>query len=118
MTLQELVGILPLDYDGAVARFGGNEALYGRFLNKFLQDGTYNALKRAVDCEDYGQVEQQAHTLKGVAANLGLRQLSEDSDHLVQAVRQKAWDQILPLYAKLQEEYQITTRALNQLSDG
>ncbi len=118
MTLRELAGILPLDYDGAVARFGGNEALYGRFLNKFLQDGTYDALKQAVAAQDYDQVERQAHTLKGVTANLGLQRLSEHSDHLVQAVRQEARDQIMPLFSKLQEQYQITIRALTQLSDG
>lgn len=118
MTLRELAGILPLDYEGAVARFGGNEALYSRFLNKFLQDGTYGALKQAVESLNYDQVERQAHTLKGVAANLGLRRLSEHSDHLVQAVRQEAWTQILPLFEKLQGEYQITTKALTQLSDG
>lgn len=117
MTLQEIANQLSMDYEGAVARFGGNEGLYSRFLNKFLQDSTYETLMQAVSSEDYDQIERQAHTLKGVAANLGLQQLSGSSDRLVQAVRQKDWKDIEPLFAVLQEEYQKTARALSQLAE-
>lgn len=113
MTLQEIASQFSINYEEAVLRFGGSETLYCRFLNKFLQDNTYEMLVKAVIAENYDLIEQQAHTLKGVAANLGLQKLSEASNCLVQAVR--AETTLTPFFAVVQKEYQRITSALLQL---
>ena len=57
-------------------------------------DPTYFSLVEAVEKKDYSLIEREAHTLKGVAANLGLDSLRYASDGLVQAVRRKEYDEI------------------------
>lgn len=46
--LKRSLSIWGADIDGAVRRFAGNEALYKKFLYKFLQDKTYESLSEAV----------------------------------------------------------------------
>lgn len=93
------------DLTPAVQRFGGNESLYERFLKKFPQDPTAAALEKAVEQKNYEEVERSAHTLKGVAANLGLETLRTGSDALVQAVRRGEYQNVNSLYETFAAEY-------------
>lgn len=66
---------LHFDLDNTLERFMGNEDLYVRFLKKFLQDKSYAELVEAIDQKDYERAFKSGHTLKGVAANLGMNGL-------------------------------------------
>ena len=77
MTLSQLSSQLRFDQAGALARFGGSEALLLRFLRRLPEDKTFAALSDAVAAGDLTGVERGAHTLKGVAANLGLDALRD-----------------------------------------
>lgn len=68
-------------------RFMGNEALYVRFLKKFLADANYGQLKEALLSGDTKGIELKAHTLKGVCATLGLTELSDKFSQVVAMVR-------------------------------
>lgn len=61
-----------VDVPTALGRFMGNEALFDRFLKKFLDDGNFDKLCEAVNNRDAENAFIAAHTLKGVAGNLGL----------------------------------------------
>ena len=98
MTLPEASHCLSIDLNTVIARFSGNEALYLRFLRKMPMDPTYFSLVEAVEKKHYSLIEREAHTLKGVAANLGLDSLRYASDGLVQAVRRKEYDEIPALF--------------------
>lgn len=93
------------DLKPALQRFGGNESLYTRFLKSFPQDPTAAMLKEAVEEKNYEEVERNAHTLKGVSANLGLESLRTGSDALVQAVRGERYQDINALYDTFSAEY-------------
>ncbi|MBM6869681.1 Hpt domain-containing protein [Pseudoflavonifractor phocaeensis] len=115
MTLSQLSSQLRFDQAGALARFGGSEALLLRFLRRLPEDKTFAALSDAVAAGDLTGVERGAHTLKGVAANLGLDALRDASSDLVSAVRGGQTDQIAPLFALLSDAYQAACRDISQL---
>ena len=115
MTLSQLSPALRFDLSGALARFGGSEALLLRFLRRLPEDKTFAELSAAVTSNDLPGVERAAHTLKGVAANLGLEALQASSDALVVAVRTGAGDQIPTLFVQLRGDYETACRDIAQL---
>ena len=72
-----------MDVEGALARFCGNSALYEKFLGKFLQDDNFKKIGDAVEAGDSQEMLMAAHTLKGVAGNLGLNGLMEACAEMV-----------------------------------
>ncbi len=52
-----------------------NRALIPIFVKKFLSDGTYSSLCRAVEEGDMKAAESACHTFKGVCGNLSLTAL-------------------------------------------
>lgn len=76
-----------VDVDTGLKRFMNNEALYMKFLNKFLNEPTYEQLRECIQNEDYQEAFRQAHTLKGVSANLSMTLLAEDVSRLVELLR-------------------------------
>lgn len=64
-----------VDLEGAMERFLHNEAMYEKFLKKFLADPNYQELVAAVSAEDCNRAFTASHTLKGVCGNLALQGL-------------------------------------------
>lgn len=65
-----------LDQQDAVARLGGNEALYVKMLRQFLELETLpRQIIERLEAGDWLAAERHAHTLKGVAGSLGARAL-------------------------------------------
>lgn len=117
MNLEELAGTLSMDLTGTLDRFGGSRALMVRFLKKFLQDDTFETLKAAVEAGDHETVERAAHTLKGVAANLGLEPVRADSDALVLAVRSGQLSEIPTRFDSLRVDYEAARAAIASLTE-
>lgn len=61
-----------VDMDKTLHRFCGNEAFYEKCFMQFLTDPGFDALCRQLEEHDIQAAFESAHTLKGVAANLGL----------------------------------------------
>ena len=64
-----------IDIDDGLLRFGDNEKLYLKLLNKFVADyGNVAAqIQRYVDSEDFESALRLAHTMKGVGGNIGAK---------------------------------------------
>lgn len=60
------------DYDLVMERFMYDEAMYIKIFNMLFQDDNLQKLSCAIECGDLDKAFEAAHTLKGVAANLGL----------------------------------------------
>lgn len=105
------------DVQGTLHRFSGNRALLKKFMLKFPQDTTFEELGTAVVRGDYEAVETTAHTLKGVAANLGFVRLYETCGDLVQAVRQGQYESISALFELTKEEYEKIVSCLSRVED-
>lgn len=74
------------DYDDVISRLG-SEGMTEKFVNKFLNDKTYELLKQAVSAGDVHESFRAAHTLKGVAANLSFTELYDNVSKLTEQLR-------------------------------
>lgn len=104
-----------VDTETTLHRFAGNESLLKRFVQKFPQDPTYQSLREAVEGDEPAQVERAAHTLKGIAANLGYQALSDRCADLVSAIRNGETGDNAALFQSVTEEYDKIVRAIGQI---
>ncbi|MBR2942072.1 MAG: Hpt domain-containing protein [Clostridia bacterium] len=65
-----------IDEETGIRRCGNNRTLYVRFLLCFCEDSTFLSLNSAIAAGDSAAAFRHAHTLKGLAAQLGLMDLS------------------------------------------
>lgn len=84
MTAKEFYETIGQNYEEVLERLAGSEALVLRFLKKFSTDKTFSELEKAMEARDIEMIFRQSHTLKGVAANLGLKPLFEHTQVLVE----------------------------------
>lgn len=75
------------DCDAGLARFMGNEAMYRRFLLKFIDDESYGRLVGAMEAGDAKAAFEAAHTLKGTSATLELTAVAQAVEPLVELLR-------------------------------
>ena len=86
MTLERLYREVGGDLAGTVARLGGEERVE-RFLQLLAGDDTFAMLRAAMSAGDVTCAFRAAHTLKGVAQNLGFQRLYLSSTALTEALR-------------------------------
>lgn len=90
--LQRLEGLDGLDAVQGLQRTGGNAGFYLRMLRK-LVEGQADAVQRVraqLAADDRAGAERSAHTLKGVAGNLGAVALQASAAALETALRESA----------------------------
>ncbi len=77
-----------LDAEEGLRRMLGKTSLYESMLQKFVdgQSDFEQVFRTAIDKGDHPTAQRLAHTLKGVAANIGARTVSEEAASLEQAV--------------------------------
>ena len=76
-----------VDVDGALARLMQNEGLLTRLLRAFLQDTNFAQLQQALAARDGKAAFAAAHTLKGVAGNLSMKDLFARVSEVVECLR-------------------------------
>jgi two-component system sensor histidine kinase/response regulator len=80
-----------LAVEDALARIGGNRELYRKLLRQFLTQAFMpDEIERALAAGDGPAAERLAHTVHGVAANLGARGVQARAADLEQALRERA----------------------------
>lgn len=99
------------DVDTTIKRFLGNEAMYMKFIMKFLDDKNMAHINEGIQNRDYKAVFEGAHSLKGVAANLGLNPVCELASQMTELLRGKTETdevdeaQVASLRERLEETY-------------
>lgn len=98
------------DVDTTLKRFMGNETIYLKFIRKFLDDKNYEAIETSLAQNDYEAAFTGAHSLKGVAGNLGLNPVYEaasEMSELLRNVKSTGVDaeELQEAKAKLEERY-------------
>ena len=95
------------DYTATMERFLQQEALYLRLLGKLFPCKELRLLGEALEAGDMAGAFDAAHTLKGVAGNLGLTPLYEALCAIVEPLRAgEERDDIPVLYRAVETEFQ------------
>lgn len=80
---------LGTDVDNTISRFMGKEDLYIKFLNKFQSDQSFENIEKAIADQNPEEAFKAAHTLKGVASNLGLNPIAQCASDITELLRNK-----------------------------
>lgn len=86
MTLQEFYARVGGDYAATLGRLP-SEALVKKFILKYPADPSHDQLCESIAAQDWETAFRAAHTLKGVAQNLGMDRLYQAASTLCEAVR-------------------------------
>ncbi|MEH6589813.1 MAG: Hpt domain-containing protein [Halioglobus sp.] len=108
-----------IDTDTAIQRCGGNATLFRDLLLKFTaaQADARTRLEQEFADGDYVQLGIDAHTVKGVAANLGITKLSKEAEVLELAL--KVGGDISPaLIEDLSRELEFIVARINTVAGG
>ena len=83
--------VMVFDRVGALSRLGGNQTLLYRLLARFISDhaGAAQQIVAALEAGDIARATREAHTLKGVAANLGASLLAGSAATVEAGLRQQ-----------------------------
>lgn len=107
-----------MDVDNTVKRFMGNETLYLKFLNKFQTDQSIASIQQNLADQNAEETFKSAHTLKGVAANLGLDPIAQYASDITELLRGKAsfsevdTDRLNTLNMELKDKYDALIKLL------
>lgn len=82
------------DVETVLKRFLGNEAMYIKFIKKFLDDKSYESVVDSIEKRDFEEVFKSAHSLKGVTANLGIESVRSVAAQITDSVRNKQPEEI------------------------
>lgn len=109
-----------MDVDNTVKRFMGNETLYLKFLNKFQTDQSVASIQQYIAEHNAEEAFKSAHTLKGVAANLGLNPIAQYASDIVEIFRGKTQfsevdtDRLGTLNEELKSKYEALMKLLKE----
>lgn len=104
------------DYQETMGRFMGNEGMYLRLMDMLFKDDSVEKLGQALAAGDLTGAFEAAHTLKGVAANMGLTPLYRVVCCMVDPLRaQEVREDYLEQYQAVQEELRRADRFRRQL---
>lgn len=113
MTLQDCYNKLHGDYNEAKNRLMSDK-LIERFIMKFPDDPSMDALREMVESGDNCAAFRAVHTLKGVAANLAFTQLFHDASNLTEQLRDLKNQPDPELYSILKDTYDMVIRVLKE----
>ena len=85
----DLCDIQYIDANSGLQRVGGNRKLYMSILTKFYRDyqDAAEEIKDALDKEDQELAQRLAHTVKGVAGNIGANDLQKAGGNLEASIK-------------------------------
>lgn len=104
-----------IDYDKDLEIFMGNQKLYNQFLKKFLYNGSYEELCMGLEMGDFAMAEKAACTLKGIAGNLGMVDLSGILEKMILALWKNKTDDALLLHKELKQSYENISALLQTM---
>ena len=115
LTQLEAAGV---DISTALVRFGGNIALYEKYLSNFPQDILAAQLKTALEEKRYSDAFEDVHSLKGVVGNLGFTKLYDATCVLTECLRANEYDKAVAAYETFSHEYVRICAQLSRARHG
>lgn len=87
MTLLEELKSLGVDVQEGLERLGGNEALYTKLLGSFVKSIETHYVQPDFDNNDYQDIIEKTHALKGTSGNLSLTPIYKAYTEIVDLLR-------------------------------
>lgn len=87
MSLLEELRALDVDVDGGLKRISGNEKLYIKLLGSFTKSIDTYKVDADFDGNEYNDIIEKAHALKGVSGNLSITPVYEAYTKVVDLLR-------------------------------
>ncbi|MBF0371216.1 MAG: response regulator [Magnetococcales bacterium] len=113
--------VLPgVDIEAGLRKVNGNATLFKKLLIQFGDTfrGTKQALSRAVVGEAWEETRRIAHTVKGVAGNLGATPLQTAALNLETAVMEGQWQQLPEIQAHFTRQLEQILTTSNHLREA
>lgn len=100
---------------GEVLKRIPSEKMLRKFVGKYLADPTFGNLESAAAVQDWKGAFLAAHTLKGVAQNLGFDKLHRSASELTEALRGDKPLTDMALFQKVREDQKELVEAIGKL---
>lgn len=115
MTIKSLYEAVGGDYKDVVKRLISEEFAAQLALG-FLDDDGFSSLEKAMKNRNAEDAFRAAHTLKGVALNLGFKNLGESASELTEVLRKRTFDGADEPFEKVRADYAVVISALRSYS--
>lgn len=113
MTLEECYSKFGGDYMNVRKRLP-SDSVIDRFVVKFQKEPTMNELRKAVESGDIKTAFTAAHTLKGLASNIGFTALEKTAGALTEQLRPLESTPDHELYRAVEDSYGLIMRTIDQ----
>lgn len=120
MTIEQCYEMIGGEYTQVVKRLSSLR-LVQRFIAKFLDDDSFQALQDAMKSGCRADAFRAAHTLKGVCANLGFGSLLSSVEKLTELLRPEAEnipENAFLLMDEVKKNYELTVHAIRAYLDS
>ncbi len=114
MTMQECYARMGANFDEVLKRLCSEEMIR-KFDLLFLQDDSFRNLETMLAQGNVKEAFRAAHTLKGICQNLGFTNLYAPVYALTETLRAGTLDGTAEQFARVAEQYRITTAAIRAL---
>lgn len=104
-----------IDTNDAMERFMGNEAMYEKYLVRFVSDKTYEMLIKAVNSKDWKAAFESSHTLKGTTGTLSISRLFALFSKQTEFFRENNCESAVAMMDEIKAEYQKTIDAISSV---
>jgi HPt (histidine-containing phosphotransfer) domain-containing protein len=113
----QLPNLPGIDTESGLARVGGNKKLYRKLLVKLRTDysNSTEEIKEAIKNNKLDDAERFAHTVKGVAGNIGVDNLQKTAADLEAGIRERKADEYENLLNDFSEELDRVITTLQDL---
>ncbi|MBU0673116.1 MAG: response regulator [Proteobacteria bacterium] len=108
-----------LDIDDGLARMAGNIDGYRRLLLKFQENHQGECIRifETLEKGDMGDAAERVHMLKGVAGNIGARDLYIALNALEQRIGKGGAEPVVELFWKVEKAFNLLSSSLSRLRD-
>ncbi len=117
MTIKSLYEAVGGDYQDVVKRLISEEFAVQLALG-FLDDDGFSSLEKAMKNRNAEDAFRAAHTLKGVALNLGFKNLGESASELTEVLRKRTFDGADEPFEKVRADYAVVISALRSYASA
>ena len=123
MTVRECYASMGADYEDVLNRLASEETVR-YFAVKFLSDGSFSDLRAALASGDMKRAFLAAHTLKGIAQNLGFTRLGDAASVMTEDLRPlqaepegdaRRKDAPVAAFRRVENEYARVAAAIRQI---